>query len=160
MKQILILLILLLSVHVACFAQKIARSSLSSFGNSKNENGTVFRQTIGQASNTSVFSSDNAVLIQGFQQPVSGKYNTAIKKQCTLHLNPNPANEIVDITVSENISNNQIAVYNMRGELVFKTTTYTPHYQMDISKFSPGVYMVDFLSQSGYVCRQKLVVIR
>lgn len=154
-----IIITLLLLAPPKVFAQRIARASLSSFGNTTNSSGTVFRQTIGQSSNTSVFSSDKTVLRQGFQQPLTSNKG-ATQKECTLYLNPNPANDMVTIQVKEHINNNQISVFNMMGELIFGTNINTPYYHLNVSNFTNGMYMVNVISQSGYECREKLVVIR
>lgn len=160
MNKTLTCLCIFLGVATASFAQKIARSSLSSFGNTISENGVVYRQTAGQSSSTTTVSNDNNSLRQGFQQPVSfGKPTTSKIKECTLHLNPNPATETVRIRFSEEIGANQISVFDMKGQLHFKVNTSAASYDMDVSKLPNGVYLINVISKSGYHCNQKLIVI-
>jgi hypothetical protein len=160
MNRIYIFIIFLFGATSTSFAQKIIRSSMSSFGNAVNENGTVYRQTIGQSSNTSVFSNDKTSLRQGFQQPVlSQNSNSSKEKECTLYLSPNPASAIVNIRFAEEIGENQISVFDMLGKLHFKINIISPTYEMDVSKLPRGVYMVNVVSKSGYHCNQKLIVI-
>lgn len=160
MNKTLIFLSIFLCAAAASFAQKIARSSLSSFGNAISENGVTYRQTVGQSSSTTTVSDNKNSLRQGFQQPVSsGKSATSKIKECTLHLNPNPATETVRIRFSEEIGANQISVFDMKGLLHFKVNTSTASYDMDVSKLPNGVYLINVISKSGYHCNQKLIVI-
>ncbi len=160
MKRTYIFIIFFFCIAINSFAQKIIRSSLSSFGNVSYQNGTVYRQTIGQPSSTSVFTNDKTNLRQGFQQPVlSVNSNSSKEKECTLYLTPNPAADIVHIKFSEEIGENQISVFDLMGKLHFKINTITPYYEMDVSKLPKGVYLVNVISKSGYHCNQKLIVI-
>lgn len=160
MTKFLIFLSIVIAAQTGSFAQKIIRSSLSSFGNATSANGTTYRQTIGQPSNISVVSNNGTDLRQGFQQPaLSSKSNVHKQKVCTLYLMPNPASDFVHIKFSEEIGDNQISVYDMMGKLLFRVNTTTSDYEMDISSFSHGVYFINVISKSGYQCNQKLIVI-
>jgi hypothetical protein len=104
MNKFLIFLSILIAAQTNSFAQKIIRSSLSSFGNSTSANGATYRQTIGQPSNITVVSNNGTNLRQGFQQPASSsKSNTHKQKVCTLYLMPNPASDFVHIKFLEDI---------------------------------------------------------
>lgn len=160
MNKIYVFIIILWCLGTQLFAQKIVRSSLSSFGNVVNDNGTVFRQTIGQPSSTSVFSNDNTSLRQGFQQPViSSRSLSSKEKECTLYLSPNPASTIVNVKFGEEIGENKISVFDVMGKLYFTVNIISSNYEMDISKMPKGVYLINVVSKSGYHCNQKLVVI-
>ena len=142
------------------FAQKIIRASLSSFGNVTHENGIIYRQTIGQPSNTSVFSNDETHLRQGFQQPVLLLNSGSSKeKECTIYLSPNPTADIVSIKFLEEIGENQISVFDMLGKLHFKVNTVVSFYEMDVSKLPKGLYLLNVVSKSGYHCNEKLIVL-
>ena len=161
MNKTLICLSIFICIAAGAYAQKIVRSSFSSFGNTTSENGATYRQTIGQPSSTTTFVNDKTSLRQGFQQPVSsaGKSNSAKIKECTLYLNPNPATDMVQIRFSEEIGANQISVFDMKGQLHFKININSASYDMDISKLPHGVYLINVISKSGYHCNQKLIVI-
>ncbi len=160
MKRTYIILITLFCAVTSSFAQKIIRSSMSSFGNVVNENGKIYRQTVGQPSNTSVFSNDKTSLRQGFQQPVQSPIsNSANEKECTLYLSSNPASITVSIRIAEEIGENQISVFDMLGKLHFTVNVNAPNYEMDLSKLPRGVYLINVVSKSGYHCNQKLIVI-
>jgi hypothetical protein len=132
------LLLLIFCASASVQAQKIIRSSMGSFGNSTTEGGNAFRQTVGQPSSTNVLSEDNIVLRQGFQQPLSGKAKMKAIKECTLYIGPNPATDMVNISVKESMDSREITVYNMMGELIFKTSTNSAEYQLNVSNYSNG----------------------
>ena len=160
MNKFLIFLSIILFAGTSSFAQKIIRSSLSSFGNTIDQNGTTYRQTIGQPSSTTVVSNNGTNLRQGFQQPASlFKSNSLKERECTLYLSPNPAKDVVHIRFAEEIGENQISVFDMMGKLQFKINITASDYEMDISKLSRGVYLINVISKSGYQCNQKLIVI-
>jgi hypothetical protein len=160
MKITLIYFIISLCVATNSFAQKLVRSSFSTFGNTAHDNGTLFRQTIGQPSSTSVFGDGKTLLRQGFQQPVlSLNTNSSKEKECTLYLNPNPASDIVRIKLSEEIGENQITLFDVRGKIHFTINTADAYYEMDVGKLAKGVYIVNVISKSGYQCNQKLIIL-
>jgi len=160
MKTTIIYFAILISALTNCSAQRIIRSSFSCFGNGIMENGTLFRQTIGQASSTTVFSNDGTSMIQGFQQPVLNIIsNSSQEKECTLYLNPNPTSDLVQIKFAEEIGENQISLFDIRGALQLKVNTNDLLYEMDVSKIPKGIYIVNVISESGYQCNQKLVIL-
>ncbi len=160
MKKSVIFIGIILCAAANSFAQQIIRSSLSSFGNTAYDNGIIFRQTVGQPSNTTVCSGDKTLLRQGFQQPVSAALSNSTKeRECTLYLSPNPASENVSIKFAEEIGEKQISVFDMLGKQLSKISDASPSYVMDISRLPKGVYLVNVISKSGYHCNQKLVVL-
>ena len=160
MNKTFIFLSICLCITTCTFAQKIIRSSFSTFGNATQENGATYRQTIGQASSTSTLSNDKTTLRQGFQQPVtSEKSNTSKIKECTLYLNPNPATDIVHVKIAEETGPSQLSVFDMRGVLYLKMNLSTSTFELDVNKLPRGVYLINVTSNSGYHCNQKLVVI-
>jgi hypothetical protein len=160
MNKFFALIIMFCCTATVAFGQKLIRSSMNSFGNTVNENGTTFRQTIGQSSSTSVFSNSGNSLRQGFQQPLSKttKGNRLKEKECTMYLNPNPSSDVVYIRFAEDVAENEVSVVDMVGRIHIKTTLYTSEYALDISKLSKGIYMINVTSKSGYRCREKLIV--
>ena len=73
----------------------------------------------------------------------------------TIVLNPNPANEIVEIRGSQFIEN--VIVYNQLGQIVFSGQPVNDVFFMDISELSSGLYHVSILSNE-YRTVKKLVV--
>lgn len=160
MKTIFKYLVIILCAVSNCSAQQLIRSSLSCFGNAVQENGNLFRQTVGQPSNTSVFLYGKTLLHQGFQQPVLPiNSNSSIGKECTIYLSPNPATNIVRVKFLEEIGANQISIFDMMGKLHFSVSTDNPYYEIDVSKLAKGIYTVNVESKSGYNCSRKLVII-
>ena len=158
MKKVFILVCALFIV-VDLYSQQIIRSSLNSFGNTAVVNGVQYRQTVGQPSNTSVFSSKEVVLRQGFQQPVISTGANA-SKECSLNLSPNPTSDFVTLEFGEEIGEYQVSVFDLNGALVYRgESTADKTHKMDIRKMANGVYLLNVLSKTGYHCNQKLVII-
>lgn len=77
----------------------------------------------------------------------------------TLHIWPNPANEIIhiDYTFNEN-ANNNILVFDMSGRVVIqKNITSTNNVSIDISQLSGGMYVLE-LQSNGQKTRNKFLV--
>ncbi|MDC0339307.1 T9SS type A sorting domain-containing protein [Flavobacteriales bacterium] len=154
------IIILLASLSLLCnngFSQQIVRSSLSSFGNFHFQDGTTFRQTVGQASSTSVLNSEGISIQQGFQQPVHRDISLELKK-CVLHLSPNPSNGNVSIEIMEDIGDYNIAVVGSKGSIILNEKK-TNNSTLNLTGFSTGVYIIRINSDSGYFCNQKLIII-
>ena len=132
---------------------------MNSFGNSVSQNGILFRQTVGQPSNTAVLSNTGASLRQGFQQPHSTLLSVD-QKECTLYLSPNPTNNFVTLKFLESIGEFQVSVYDLMGKLQLqKSGVGDMAYEMDIRNLSNGVYLLNVNSRSGYRCSEKLVIL-
>ena len=150
---------ILLFIWADSFCQQIVRSSLSSFGNSVSQNGVLFRQTVGQPSNSTVVSKTGTTLRQGFQQPIS-YVNSSVLRECTLYLSPNPTYNLVTLKFLEPIGEFQVSVYDLMGKLQLQENAVADvAYEMDIKKLSNGVYLLNISSASGYRCSEKLVVL-
>ena len=112
---------LLIFFTITFHGQVLHHQMLSSQGMSKKmPNGTVVRQTIGQQSVTGT-SSNNYVIMQGFQQSFWGKYilsNTSDDIKVTTH--PNPFISTVNFELSKPVIGIiTVNVYNLSGHLIF-----------------------------------------
>ena len=63
-----------------------------------------------------------------------------------IKLYPNPANNVINISDLENISDYQIAIFDMTGKLMFEGNEST---KIDISSFNEGVYLVKLYNKSS-----------
>ena len=63
-----------------------------------------------------------------------------------IKLYPNPANNVINISDLENISDYQIAIFDMTGKLMFEGNEST---KIDISLFNEGVYLVKLYNKSS-----------
>ena len=159
LKSFVLTFVVVFFAGINSFAQQIVRSSMSSFGNSVSQNGILFRQTVGQPSNSTVVSKSGTTLRQGFQQPVSA-LNSPVRKECTLYLSPNPTRNFVTMKFLEPIGEFQVSVYDLMGKLQLQENAVSDHaYEMDIKKLSNGVYLLNVNSASGYRCSEKLVIL-
>ena len=159
MKKIQII-ILLTTLSLLCnngLSQQIIRSSLSSFGNFHFQDGTTFRQTVGQPSSTSILNSEGITIQQGFQQPIKRDISLEHKK-CVLHVSPNPSNGKVSIEIMEDIGEYNIAVVESKGSIILNENK-TSNSNINLTGLSTGVYIIRINSDSGYFCNQKLIII-
>ncbi len=69
---------------------------------------------------------------------------------------PNPARDLVTISLSTEISDTQIKVMNMLGEVVYTSSTEGTErvFQLPIAGLPPGTYMVSLQSKEGYYYEQ------
>lgn len=73
-------------------------------------------------------------------------------------LSPNPASTVLNIYNPLIIKNVTMEVYGIHGELVHKQTITLP-YQADVSRYSPGVYIILISDEKGKVMlREKIVI--
>ena len=116
---------LLLLFSISFYGQDLHHQILSSQGiSTKMPNGLIISQTIGQQSLTGN-SSDDYVVMQGFQQSVWGKYiasnKTAEKDGIKTVTYPNPFTETVNFQFSEPITDVvSILVFDILGRVVYQ----------------------------------------
>jgi len=71
--------------------------------------------------------------------------NEIKKNLSSLKVFPNPANNL--ITLNPSVELNQITIYNLVGEIVLQTKSKNKQEQIDISKLSSGVYILQAQGQ-------------
>lgn len=73
---------------------------------------------------------------------------------------PNPVSESVTITVKNNSSITGVVVYDMLGKMVFsqKPNTALSTQNVDLSRVSKGIYLLEVTTESGAKAVKKLVV--
>lgn len=59
---------------------------------------------------------------------------------------PNPADDIVNIHLEENIENAQVSMFSIGGELVFSSTSVSGRWMIDVSRFNPGIYLIELVT--------------
>lgn len=154
--------ILLLNLLLICPAnligQSIMRSSISCMGSNLSENGLLYRQTIGQSSNTQFVNNGETILRQGFQQPVAPVDLPVNNVPVDFTLYPNPADDFTSIVFQEQISHYSIIVYNINGVVVSKIDDQTLQtLDLDLSTYIPGFYIVTVI-QDERIGKKKLVI--
>ena len=74
----------------------------------------------------------------------------------SLHIYPNPATDLLNITSEDAI--NTIAVFDYTGKQHLKMNTDSKQYQIDISRFKPGIYLL--VVETGNARAQRRIVIK
>ena len=70
---------------------------------------------------------------------------------------PNPSNSILNIELTDNVS--QVVIYNYLGQVVLENNvTNTSKLQVDVSNYEAGAYLVRFISNQGQSITRKIVV--
>ncbi len=102
---------------------------------------------------------------------ISNQFNNIDQEQDKLFVYPNPASEIVNVSFHESalaagrLDNStqtneaSFEIYNLTGQLV--QTPLAPQsfpFQLDISLFAKGIYLMVYTSEKGVVFTEKLVV--
>jgi len=74
-----------------------------------------------------------------------------------LSIYPNPSNDMVNIELTDNIS--QFVVYNYLGQVVTEqVVTKNQTVRLNVSNYEAGAYMVKFITRSGESISRKIVV--
>ncbi|MGB0888070.1 MAG: T9SS type A sorting domain-containing protein [Vicingaceae bacterium] len=71
-------------------------------------------------------------------------------------LYPNPTSELVNL-IFKTTKNKTIKLINVVGKSVFKTTTNTTSFQLDVAKYPKGIYFIKLESEKG-ISSQKIVI--
>ncbi|HQK70197.1 MAG TPA: T9SS type A sorting domain-containing protein [Bacteroidales bacterium] len=128
-------------------AQSIIRSSLSSIGTAVSEEGIIFRQTVGQSSNTFIFRNGGICLLQGFQQPISGTYLFRPMDPVDFTLYPNPAMDNTWLVLGEEMKSYTITIYNLSGTPLSVITGYASQsVWLDLKNYPVGIYIIKVTS--------------
>ncbi|HET6225609.1 MAG TPA: T9SS type A sorting domain-containing protein, partial [Bacteroidia bacterium] len=67
----------------------------------------------------------------------------------TFNCFPNPANDLLKLDLHDLKNIQSIRVINMQGQLVYSGPANALTNEIDISTFSPGVYLIQVKSESG-----------
>lgn len=142
-----ILFLQLLMISQVSAGQTIVRSSLSCLGSSVSQKGFIFRQTIGQSSNTYIFNKEGLVLRQGFQQSVTSYSPLEAIVPVDFTLYPNPAVDKTLLEFPEVKSRSTIFVRDINGNLLseLKVESLTAQW-LDLKNFKPGIYIITVIS--------------
>jgi hypothetical protein len=70
---------------------------------------------------------------------------------------PNPATDIINVRMKDDITNGEITIYDINGKLIMlqKISGSTT---LDVSSFSPGIYMVQLRADNLTSQIEKLIV--
>lgn len=79
--------------------------------------------------------------------------NSAVAKNNPYQVFPNPANDVVNFTFSQNLSDVNLSIYSIKGILIQQTTrgdlSIGSTIQVDIENLNPGIYLVKVSSNEA-----------
>jgi hypothetical protein len=78
----------------------------------------------------------------------------------TVNVYPNPAQDILNISISRLEQDAQLKIFDITGRLLMEKTLMSNKMQIDVSGFSKGVYIVEVQSKKLGIARQKVVINR
>lgn len=114
------------------------------FSSSKLSGINLTAETLGSIQ--SVYKFDNFIISAVDNVPLSTQNFISDK----FNLYPNPSNNIINITNSENIGIEEIKLYDISGKLI-ETKTYNMEstIQLDVSAFATGTYLLHIYTRDG-----------
>jgi hypothetical protein len=138
-----IILFQLIIISQITNCQSIVRSSLSCLGSTFLDNGLLVRQTLGQSSNTLLFSNGGIELRQGFQQPIASFHPIKAILPMDFTLSPNPASDRTLLELKEEYFQYTITIRNISGIVLaeFKDESSQSKW-LEFHNNKPGIYLV------------------
>lgn len=97
---------------------------------------------------------DIVMIVKEFAQE---RLSTETFDQNKIVMYPNPASDKVSFTFDVDVDSNEVEIYNLMGQKVFRKTNVFSGEPLDISSFSRGIYIVRF-SVNGKSSSKKLVL--
>lgn len=153
------LLIGMLSISLLINAQ----GSIGIGGGSRFVDDLEFNWTIGSIIGQESFSSEDLMITQGIlgvvHQSISGGGETSIDKLYVGSLNvyPNPARDYVNISFENAVENVELMLYTPQGQLLFSKQLSESSYQLNLSSYSEGLYLLRFNVDQQYYSTPLLV---
>jgi hypothetical protein len=87
---------------------------------------------------------------------IRGSNTEHLKQYDTYHLYPNPANDLVTVEINNN-EQHTIEITSLNGQLIYSCIIEGPSYQIDLSRFHKGVYLISIKSKD-YVRTERLII--
>lgn len=133
-------------------SQEIERSVISSTGYSISTTDFVISYTVGEPIGN-VISSDENILIQGFEQARQdtvwvGIVDNELKSEIEIY--PNPTFNGIYISVEDLVELDKLSVevYSTLGQIVVQNRTLANNQYINLNEFSSGFYFVKILNES------------
>ncbi len=86
---------------------------------------------------------------------------TNIISDASVSLYPNPADSKINIDLNSDDKINSLELYNSSGAIVYRKTNSEikslKHFEIDLSLFSPGVYLLRLYSENGIINKKLMV---
>ncbi len=78
-----------------------------------------------------------------------------LQNRNNIKLYPNPANDILTIS---GVSNANIEIFNITGQIVHSTIINDDNTVVDLSSFRKGIYLVNIIAENGSTLSKKLII--
>lgn len=96
-----------------------------------------------------LFNESNPILSSGVLE---------VSEQCSIY--PNPTNEAIHISFSEQVNSAFVRVINSSGIQIFNTYFETPNNKIQVSQLGkPGIYLVQLLNKDNSVIQSKKIIV-
>lgn len=82
---------------------------------------------------------------------------TDIKNEFNLKVYPNPASDVVTVSVKKDIPLKEICLFELSGRMVVQQSCNSNIHQLDVSELSSGFYSVNVTLADGTVLQSKLI---
>jgi hypothetical protein len=141
-------------------SQSIVRSSLSCLGSTVTSNGLFVRQTVGQSSNTLVFTTGGFELRQGFQQPIASFLSIKKIPPIDFSLSPNPASDRTLLEFTQEYSQYTITIRNIYGLKLAEIKDGSSQSKwLEFKNYKPGIYIITVTS-GNQKASKKIIITR
>ncbi|HLP50242.1 MAG TPA: T9SS type A sorting domain-containing protein [Chitinophagales bacterium] len=81
-------------------------------------------------------------------------------EEAGIHLYPNPANEMVSITILKSEQNNTITISDATGKIVSTFVENDSPITLSTDNYLPGIYIVTLYNHAGFKLSKRLVIMR
>lgn len=130
------------------FGQQLIRSSIGCLGSTYTENGVIIRQTVGQSSNTAVFSNGSVRLNQGFQQPLYSIFANEVNEPIDFDIYPNPSNGQSLLKINSKLDSYTVKIHDAQGKiLIIMPEQSLPATWLQMQEYKPGSYFITVTSR-------------
>ncbi|MEO1383001.1 MAG: T9SS type A sorting domain-containing protein, partial [Bacteroidota bacterium] len=98
-----------------------------------------------------------ALFISSFVEEVAGGSLEIVAEnqlqEIGLHLYPNPVEDVLYFEIAQQMT--EVRVFNLAGQLVISQDK--PQEQLDVSRLSEGIYVLEIRTENGQKLRKKFV---
>ena len=146
-RPVLIILPLILGLESLSFAQSLRNQTLSAMGSSTQplSVGLLVQQSIGQSSITGTYTTNAAILSQGFLRGVSGP-DKEIRPHFGAIAFPNAFTERIRFRFTSDLTEpTQVRIHDSQGKKVYSQQHLPINREIEVqlSHLAPGMYLVD-----------------
>jgi len=131
------------------FAQNLTPEVIGSSGDHYTAGSAQLSWTVGEIAIDTYNGSSNQ-LTQGFHQPERGTVSiNELSNDLTINAYPNPFKSSINVGLSNNEEQYQIAVYNAVGQLLISDYhTGSGPKTLDFEELAKGIYLIEFKTKS------------